>query len=53
MVIVKSDSGLRIGPWLERGIYFQEKRGVTRGYFFTNGKGEIMSFKGLGGEYIG
>ena len=44
-MIVESDSGLRIG--------LQEKSGVTRDYFFTNGKVEIMSFKGVGGEYIG
>ena len=46
-VTAKSNSGLAIGKWLERGITFRERRGVIRGYFFTNNKGGRMKSKDL------
>ena len=46
-VTAKINSGLAIGKWLERGIAFRERRGVIRGYFFTNNKGGRMKSKDL------
>ena len=46
-VTAKIKSGLVIGKWLERGITFRERRGVVRGYFFTNNKGGKMKSKEL------
>ena len=45
MITVKSHSGLEIGPWLEKGIELQEKRGITIGYCFINEKGRLVRSK--------
>ena len=47
VVTARISSGLMIEKWLERGITFRERRGVVRGYFFANSKGEMMKSKEL------
>ena len=47
MVTVKSNSGLQIGHWLERGIVFRGRRGVARSAYFTNEKGAMIWSKDL------
>ena len=36
VLTAKSNSGLEIRPWVERGISSREEMGITQGYFFTN-----------------
>ena len=45
VVTVKSNSGLKIGHWIEKGIPSREKRGLTQGYFFSNSKGGMIRSK--------
>ena len=47
VVTTRSNSGLEIGKWLERGITFHKRRGFVRGYFFTNSKGGMTRAKDL------
>ena len=46
-VTAKSDSGLKIGSWVERGIDSRDKREITQDYFFTSIKGRIMRSRDL------
>ena len=47
VVTVWINSRLAIWKWLERGIAFRERRGVVRGYCFTNSKGGMVNAKDL------
>ena len=31
-----TDSGLKIGPWVRKGLLWKEKRGMIRGFYFTS-----------------
>ena len=47
VVTARSNSGLKIGEWMKRGIESRERRGIFQGYFFTNSKGGMMRSKDL------
>ena len=47
MLAAESNSGLEIGPWIERGIASRERRMVFQGYFFATSKGRMMRSKDL------
>lgn len=43
----KTDSGLRIGPWVQRGLDIKDKRGRMNGFFFANKQNRQMKLKYL------
>lgn len=47
VVTAKSNSGLKIGPWIKRGIVSRERCGVYQDYFFTTSKGRMMRSEDL------
>ena len=47
VVTARSDSGLSVGSWMERGIASRKIRGLTQGYFFVSSSGGMMRSKDL------
>ena len=46
-------SGLKIGPWVKRGIELREERGLVRGFFFVDFHGRRLSNKDLENDILG
>ena len=45
-------SGLKIGPWVKRGIQLREERGLVRGFFFVGFHGRRLSNKDLENDIL-
>ena len=41
-VSAETDSGLKIGKWVKIGLELKERRGLVRGYYFTDRKGRKL-----------
>ena len=47
VVSSKTDSGLRICPWVKKGLDIKERRDIRNGLFFVDQHNEQMELKDL------
>ena len=53
-VSAETDWGLKIGPWVERGLVLKERRGISQGYYFCRENNRRLKLPELeGASWIG